>query len=152
MGQLADLLPLIQFVQLDHGTVDIKGEKDPLAVAAQDLLVNLPIVRKLYAGGNGEAQRAEPSQALGMGLEAFSRNGLNVENENIQFPLGGDGAGKLAQGSCRGVSRIGKEGLSRLLPPTVQLLKVLLGHKYLSPHHKTGDSFVQHQGNGGDGF
>ena len=97
MGQLAQFLPLTEIVGFYHRTVDIEAQLLPIVPATDDLIVDGGIVLEDGEGGDLEAQLLQPIQTVLVGGEGLSLYGLNVEDQDIQLPFCGDGAGKLAQ-------------------------------------------------------
>ena len=76
---------------------------------------------------------------------------LEVEDPDIQQPLGADLRIQLPQGPGGGVAGVGKEGLARLLPLAVELVEHVFGHEHLAPDDEPGQLLRQGHGDGLDG-
>lgn len=99
-----------------------------------------------------KAQAAQILQRLGMGRERPALHQLQIENQNIQLPLGGNFRIQLPQRSGGSISGIGEKRLPQLLPLLIQLREDLFGHEYLTPDNHPLRSVRQIKRNGADGL
>ena len=75
--------------------------------------------------------------ALGVAVEVLIFRPLDIEHRNVQPTLGGDFRVQLPQGTCGGVTGVGKQSLSPLLPFLVEGVEHLLGHIDLAPNNES---------------
>ena len=90
-------------------------------------------------------------QRLGMAGKLPSLGQLQIEDGDIQPPLGGDLGIQLPQRARSGVAGIGHQGRALDLPSGVDLLEHAAGHIDLAPDNEMGQLLRQRHGDGADG-
>ena len=145
-------LALGKVIDLDHSSVDVTGQFLPVFVDGEYIIVNFPDTLELLIGNHLEFQLLQVIQSFGMGGKLHSFCQLDVENQNIQSPLGGNLRVQLPQRTGGGISGVCEEGLPLLFLPGVELFETLLGHIHLTPDDQPGRGIFQGHGDGTDGF
>ena len=151
LGRAAQDGTVAQIVQLDDSAVDVKGVFHPLIAQTFDLGEDLICRLQPLVGDHLEMLGGQIVDGLRMSGKLPSLRQLQIEDGNIQPPLGGNLGIQLPQRAGRRVPRVGHQRLALDLPPGVDLLKDLAGHIDLAPHDEPGQLVRQNHGNGADG-
>ena len=77
---------------------------------------------------------------------------LDIENIDIQSPLGGNLGIQLPQRTGGSISGIGKKGFTLFLLPLIQQSEALFRHKYLAPNDQSGRRVFDGHGDRPNGF
>ena len=145
-------LPQRQVIHLDNGAVDIADQLVPVLVDRCHFFINFPSLAQCFVGNNLKFMLFQILQCLCMGGKLLSLDQLDIENIDIQSPLGGHLRIQLPQRTGSGISGVGKQGLSLFLLPSIQLFKAFLRHEYLAPDDQSGRRILNGHGNGADGL
>ena len=151
LGRGAQDGPLAQVVYFHHRPVDVKRELVPILPDLGDALGHLVHGGTQLVGDDLKALLGQIVQGLLVGLESHAVAPLDVEDQDVQLPLGGDFRVLLAEGTGGGVAGVGEQGLSPALPLVVQGVKDLFGHEHLAPDDEMLRRAIHPQGDGPHG-
>ena len=94
-------------IYLYNCAIDFKGVIQPLVIDPVDFCLNVVRTGQGLVGNDLEVLGSQILQRLGVGGKCFSLCQLEIEDLNIQLPLGADLGVELAQRSGGGIAGIG---------------------------------------------
>ena len=145
-------LPQCQVIHFNDSTVNIAGQLVPSLIDCIDLGNNVIYFGQFLKGNHLKMLTFQVFQTVGVGRKFQALRKLNVENEDIQAPAGGDFGIQLPQRTRCGIPGIGKQGLPLRFLTGIELLKARFRHKNLTADNESGGCVLQCHGEGTDGF
>ena len=113
--------------------------------------MNFGGIGQALIGNHLKVQLFQIFQRFPVALEGHALCQLDIKNQNIQLPLGGDFGVLLAQGTGGGISGIGKGFFAVFFQCFVQTAEGFLGHEHLAPDDQTLRRVLKSHGDGANG-